>query len=63
MSCKAAVWAGPDPRRLFFAGHHPTTAVFGSIAPGDFVSYAHFPVGQWTYVTVWNANWTQLKSA
>lgn len=54
-------WTGPDTP--LFAGHGPATAVIGRIAPGDFVSHAHVPVGHWTYVTVWDANWSRLKSA
>lgn len=43
------------------AGPGHGTAQIGQVLPGDYVGYAHIPVGGWTYVTTHSADW-QIKS-
>ncbi|WP_424978421.1 DUF4453 domain-containing protein [Leisingera sp. S232] len=39
------------------AGHSSDAPLVGQIDPGDYVKYAHIPVGNWTYVTTSGSDW------
>lgn len=52
-------WLGPVTP--LYSGHSLGTAPLGQIQPGDYVHYAHIPVGSWTYVTVQTPQW-QIKT-
>lgn len=47
---------------VLFAAHDRAAAKIGNIEAGDFVKVEHTPVGDWTYVTVYERNWSRLKS-
>lgn len=56
-------WQGP-PVPLF-PGFGPGLSQIGGIVAGDSILWSHQtePGTEWTYVTVWSANWERLKSA
>lgn len=54
-------WNGPNTP--LYDGYSEPFHQIGQIQPGDFVSYGHLPVGEWTYVTIHTANWATFKSA
>ncbi len=49
-------WQGPTTP--LYAGQAASPAVLAEIRQGDFVSFKHLPVGDWTYVTVADPDWT-----
>jgi len=48
-------WLGPVMGLR--AGHRPDAPLVGQIDPGDYVNYAHIPVGSWAYVTTSGPDW------
>lgn len=52
-------WLGsPVP---LHAGPDPSMPILGQITPGAYVSYAHLPVGNWSYVTVSGPDWVKFS--
>jgi len=49
-------WQGPTTP--LYAGQAISPAVLAEIERGDYISFKHLPVGDWTYVTVADPDWT-----
>lgn len=52
-------WQGPATP--LYAGFDGVSPAIGSINPGNYVTFYHWPVGEWTYVTVSGPDWVRFS--